>query len=227
MRWIILDPKSRDGIKRLSREQKWELLDAIFSYNIDWEIVEMSDIVWMAFDMMKWFFDSQIIAYNETCAKNRENVMKRWEKGKDTTVYDGIEKDTTVYEPIPNIPIKRKEIKRNKIKENINNTPEVVLSPLEEKIEEFVIFRKTETKVPLGPIWKTALIKKLSKFPDDIAIQMINESIENWWKWVFELKNNFWRKQKQLEEYQKPGARDNFEFFTPEQEAKYGGVVSV
>lgn len=33
-------------------------------------------------------------------------------------------------------------------------------------------------------------------------------------------------KSKQLEEYQKPGARDNFEFFTPEQEAKYGGIVN-
>jgi hypothetical protein len=31
-------------------------------------------------------------------------------------------------------------------------------------------------------------------------------------------------KPKKIEEYKKPDARENFEFFTPEQEAKYGGV---
>lgn len=127
MRWIILDPNSRDWIKRLSREQKWELLEAIFSYNIDWEIVEMTDMVWMAFDMMKWFFDKQIIEYKETCLRNAENWKKWWRPKNKLT-----QTDSNPENPDGFLETHSKPIKPNQTKPNQNKQKEIIISSKED-----------------------------------------------------------------------------------------------
>lgn len=118
MRGIILDPNSYNGIKRLSLEQKWELLDAIYIYNMSWEIIEMSDMAWIVFDMMRWFFDTQKIKYKDKCDKNAENWRLWWRPKKET------EWKRTVIEKSERLkikPMKSNEIKWNQIELNKTN----------------------------------------------------------------------------------------------------------
>lgn len=139
MRWIILDPNSYNGIQRLSREQKWELLDVIFIYNNTWEIPEMTDMVWMAFDMMRWFFDTQIIKYKEKCDKNKENADKRWHKETDTNISEWIQNDAVASERIKSMPIKSNKIKPNQIK---SNEIELIKISSKEDTEKSVVKKK-------------------------------------------------------------------------------------
>ena len=101
-RGIIIPPETRSWVKRLTQEQKWNLLDAIYAYNIDWEILEMDTSVWIVFDMMRDFFDINIENYDKISEQNAEKMRKRWEciqqnttDTVDTTVYNGIQQNTT------------------------------------------------------------------------------------------------------------------------------------
>lgn len=136
IRGIIIAPETRSWIKRLTQDEKWDLMDAIYAYNIDWEIIEMNDKVWICFDMMKEFFDIQIENYEEKSRINKENISKRYEKENgirnDTTVHDGIRNDTTVHN----------KVNKNKEKENKENKNK---KEKEYTLEEFIISRKEMT----------------------------------------------------------------------------------
>ena len=79
----------------------------------------------------------------------------------------------------------KKEVKKEKerlvIPESIN-TPEFVLA-----LEEFITHRE-QLKKPMTEIAIARLIKKLSKYPVNTAIAMLDQSMENGWQGVFEVK---------------------------------------
>lgn len=83
---------------------------------------------------------------------------------------------------------KKNHIEDENINENIdiNNNK----SPLEKKIDEFYQFR-VKLKKPILEESKEAFIKKLTKLSgndDEIAIEILDDSIANGWQGIFELK---------------------------------------
>lgn len=89
----------------LPDEKAGQLIKAAFRYHTG-EEVEIEDPVLMAiFGMVKEKIDENDARYTEKCARNRQNVGKRWANESvrnDTTVYDRIPNDTKAYEPVPN-----------------------------------------------------------------------------------------------------------------------------
>lgn len=86
--------------EKLNNEQFGTLLRALISYAKDGTETEFDDLAMsLAFDAQKVMIDNKKAEYNDKCEKNRQNVMKRWQKNSDTTVYDRIpsyKKNTTV-----------------------------------------------------------------------------------------------------------------------------------
>ena len=90
----------------MAAEAKAELWDALVKY-INGEEPALTD----AMAMMAWQFirpqlDRDAEKWERTCARNSENIKRRWANRKesvknDTTVYDRIPDDTTVYDRIP------------------------------------------------------------------------------------------------------------------------------
>ena len=115
---FILYKSLYEPIKALDKEQKGELMEAIFEYQLTGEIIELNPIVNMAFMFFKNQFDIDNVKYLEKCKKAKESVEKRWNK-KDTNVYERIETNTDNTDKREKIEdnSKKKEEEREKIKE--------------------------------------------------------------------------------------------------------------
>lgn len=105
---FILYSAQYEAIKGLKPTQKGALLDALFRYVIEEKVPEIPDnVVRMAFDFIRLQIDMDSKKYDEKCARNRENIRKRWAKknaGDDTTEYERIRPNTTLYENNSRIP---------------------------------------------------------------------------------------------------------------------------
>lgn len=87
----------------LTDDEIGKVVRAAVEYDRDGKQPEFNDrTLKTVFRKLQQDIEDNRIKYEEKCAKNRENVNKRWKKH--TTVYDGIEKDgdTNVYERIEN-----------------------------------------------------------------------------------------------------------------------------
>lgn len=60
-------------VKMLSREQRGDLLTAIFAYSAGEELPDMDDVTRMCFGFIKTSLDANAEKYQAKCAKNREN----------------------------------------------------------------------------------------------------------------------------------------------------------
>ena len=60
-------------VKMLSREQRGDLLTAIFAYSAGEELPDMDDVTRMCFGFIKTSLDANAERYQAKCAKNREN----------------------------------------------------------------------------------------------------------------------------------------------------------
>ena len=86
-----------EPVKDLSQEEKGQLFDAIFYYQIhSEEMPNMTPLVKMAFGFFKNQFNVDQEKYNTRCEKARESIKKRWNKTneKDTNVYERIQRNT-------------------------------------------------------------------------------------------------------------------------------------
>lgn len=84
-------------IKKLSKEDKALLLDAIFQYHIESKEPEFDSFpAEIAFSFLKQQFDRDLEKYENIVARNRSNIGKRWNKPdtKNTTGKNGISNDT-------------------------------------------------------------------------------------------------------------------------------------
>lgn len=98
-----------EPIKSLSLEDKGALLEAIYEYQVSGAEPPNTSPVYMVFLFFKNQFRLDDIKYDETCAANKNNINKRWNK-----------KNTTVYERIPsNTNHTDKENGNDKEKENV------------------------------------------------------------------------------------------------------------
>ena len=127
-----------EPIKEFNREQKGELLEAIFEYQISGEVPQgISPIVNMAFLFFKNQFDIDNEKYEERCEKAKRSAEARWKK----------KQDANAYERIPSEESHTKDAdKRNKIqdtskkKQDTSNKLEVIKKPtLEERRVEFCL----------------------------------------------------------------------------------------
>ena len=91
---FILYKSLYEPIKALDRNQKGELMEAIFEYQLTGNIIEnMNPIVNMAFMFFKNQFDIDNDKYIEKCKKAKESIQKRWNK-QNTNEYERIETNT-------------------------------------------------------------------------------------------------------------------------------------
>lgn len=85
-------------IKRLEREQRGDLLDAIFAHATDTDYPLMDGVTSMCFEFIRASMDSYAGRYDAKCLKNRENGMRggrpRKADGNDSNQMDG---DNTEY----------------------------------------------------------------------------------------------------------------------------------
>ena len=96
---ICLPHEFSDVFGSLTDEQAGQLIKAIFYYDITGEQTDLDDgVLQFAWNShIKPKLDRIAENYAAKCAKNRENVAKRWQKD-DTTVYDRIPTNTNVKE---------------------------------------------------------------------------------------------------------------------------------
>lgn len=73
---FIVRGEHREALTLLSQEQKGDLLDAMFIYNLDEQEPELEGMVKMAFMFMKNSFDADREAYQATCKRNANNGKK-------------------------------------------------------------------------------------------------------------------------------------------------------
>ena len=93
---LLLPYEFKEVFDALTLEQAGELITAIFEYEINHKETDMDGVLLFAWNShIKPKLDRIAENYAAKCAKNRENVAKRWKKD-DTTVYDRIETNTTV-----------------------------------------------------------------------------------------------------------------------------------
>ena len=92
----------------LTREQRGDMLTAIYEYALSCELPEIDDpLVKMAFVGIAKRMEHDNDKYFATCDKNKLNIQKRWDEKKkkdaapsNTTVYERIPSNATVYESI-------------------------------------------------------------------------------------------------------------------------------
>ena len=77
---FLLYKEQYDGISLLSREERGELLTAIFQYQIYGAVTaELSESATMAFQFIKGQFDRDKQKYSETCEKRKKAVETRYQ----------------------------------------------------------------------------------------------------------------------------------------------------
>lgn len=123
--------------------------------------------------------------------------------------------------------IKKKEskVKKSKVNNNINIINAVSSENLKKSILEFYEYRK-EIKKPLSERSLQKTIIQLSNYDENIAVEMINQTIRNGWQGLFELKL-----QKNINTNEKRSKLENLQAGSDELEqmieAKYGRTGSI
>jgi hypothetical protein len=187
---LILFTELKEVFDTLSNEQAGQLIKAIFEYEQTNILPDLEGLLKIVFIPIRQSIDRNRIKYENVCDRNKENIGKRWNKNntKNTSGKIGINKNTKNTDKDKDSD-KDKEKDNNKEKDIIGDTPK---TPLEVKFEEFLKFRKAK-KVPVLPESVDALkakLWKLSNKNEQVAIEILNESIANGYQGIFELKNN-------------------------------------
>ena len=106
---FILYTAQYDAISAFSREQKGELLEALFEYFINGNVPTIGDKeVSVAFAFFRIQLDGDMQRYKEKCEKNKRIAQERWESKKservqtDTNVNERMRTDTNANERVPN-----------------------------------------------------------------------------------------------------------------------------
>ncbi len=166
-----------DSIKELDPQDQVQIYNAIFSYQFENELVELKGIAKSIFTLII----PQLNANN-----------KRYENG----CKGGRPKNQIITKTKPNnnqnktkIKPKEKEKEKENEKENekVNENKYYIDGELNDIFEEFLQVRKKLKAVNSGRAINT-LINKLSKYDDETKYKMIEQSIVNSWKDIYELK---------------------------------------
>lgn len=96
---FVLYKDSRIFVDKLNKEQRGDLLAAIFAYVCDGEIPDFynDSITQMCFEIIRNYLDRDEKKYQEKCQRNKENIQRRWNKvheQSNTNVYDNKQSNT-------------------------------------------------------------------------------------------------------------------------------------
>lgn len=80
-------------VEKLSDDRAGKLFKHIFRYCSDLNPECSDEVIDMAFEHFKSILKRDLVKYDEKREKNRENILKRWNK-ENTTVYDSIPTNT-------------------------------------------------------------------------------------------------------------------------------------
>ena len=165
-------------------------------------------------EVEKWSTDGKSAIYSAFKELTSNGYMKREqkrEKGKivswDYIVY---EKPLTDFQEVENLNIENQPLLNTNIKLNTNNTKTERDYPFELNLEAWELwkeFRKEQFRTTYKPLGEAAAISKLLRISNnnkENQAQIIQQSIENGWKGLFELKTEKQSKvQKILSNYHK------------------------
>lgn len=168
----------------LDDKQRSDLIMAIFDYQREKPVQDLDAATAMAFSFIK-------TALDRDAAKWAEVIEKRREAGK----LGGRPKKQTKAKKANGFSEKQKKQSKAKkaVNENVNvNVNENVLnkSPLDIALDDFKDHRK-KLKAPMTDQAYKMLLNKLEKLSggdDRKKVEILNQSIENGWKGIFELK---------------------------------------
>lgn len=114
----------------LDDQQFRKLIYAMIEFDKNDNEVKLDKITKMAFVPIKRQLIEDKKKWEEICKINSENVKKRWEKLKDTSVYDRLRKDT-------NYTDKEKDNDKDKEKDKDNESENNIFTPALEEILKF------------------------------------------------------------------------------------------
>ena len=179
-----------ESINELPDTNKLEIYNAIFSYSLNFIEPELSGLSKSIFTLIKPQLDANIKRFNNGL-QPKDKQTKSKTKAKQKQVKSKVEANNNVND---NENVNNNENNNN----NIGDSPK---TPLELKFDEFLKFRKAK-KVPVLPESVEALkakLWKLSNKNEQVAIEILNESIANGYQGIFELKNKTNGKQNTTE----------------------------
>lgn len=105
---FVLYHEILDWLEPYGDAERGRLLTAMLGYSATGEEQKLSGNEKYIWPAIKSKIDMDRRAYETTCENNRKNVSKRYDNlpklPQNTTVYDGIRPNTTVYEELPNVP---------------------------------------------------------------------------------------------------------------------------
>jgi len=152
-----------EPIRELTREQKGELLDLMFEYQLDNNFKrDVNDpLVKMAFKFFRNQFDIDNKKYVEKCAKNKENILKRW----NTNEYERIRTNTIATDKDNE---KGNEKEKDREKDKANEKDRVAVNEKKHKHGKYTNVLLTNPEVE----------KLKKKFPNyDAVLQNFSEGI--------------------------------------------------
>lgn len=182
---FILHLDSLIILDEMTQEQKGILFDAIYKYQLGIE-VELDFSMKMAFAPFKNQFIRDNEKYGQFIEKQKINGSKGGRKPKKP-------KPTQKTQANPLEPKKayNDSVSVNDSDNDNNNVSNnILLTPLEIKFNEFLLFRK-QIKKPIVKASEEAFKKKLydlSGQNEEMAIKILDQSIANGWQGIFELK---------------------------------------
>ena len=200
---FIIRKKYRNQIQNLTWNQRRELMDCIFSYQLDWLYESGDGAICMLMDIMidEWKTDDE--KYSEVCERNKENWKRWWRPSKNHKNPVGLEKtkkadydsDSDIKEKeIDKSISKKKEIpKIDELVEAYREDERINEAFLEEDIIEWLKFkrwRKEYYATTKSFLQQMIVIKRMitnGKPQLDIPKRFyfaVNNAIGYGWKWI-------------------------------------------
>lgn len=190
-------------MEQLNDAEKGRLFTACLTYSKTGEVPQLSGNERFVFPTFKAQIDRDNAKYQEKCRKQSENIKKRW----NTSEYQSIPTDTTVYHRIPpytnDTKTKEKEKTNTKTKTKENTPPvppsrgepdkreEDALSglsgPLREKLQVWLDYKR-ERRESYKPTGLSALVSKVSvsaeKYGNQAVMDLIDQAMSCGYKGI-------------------------------------------
>lgn len=187
-------------MEQLNDAEKGRLFTACLTYSKTGEVPQLSGNERFVFPTFKAQIDRDNAKYQEKCRKQSENIKKRW----NTSEYQSIPTDTTVYHRIPpytnDTKTKEKEKEKTKTKENTPPVPPsrgepdkqedglaCLREPLRGKLQVWLDYKR-ERRESYKPTGLSALISKVSvsaeKYGNQAVMDLIDQAMSCGYKGI-------------------------------------------
>ena len=190
-------------MEQLNDAEKGRLFTACLQYSKTGEVPQLSGNERFVFPTFKAQIDRDNAKYQEKCRKQSENIKKRW----NTSEYQSIPTDTTVYHRIPpytnDTKTKEKEKEKEKTKTKENTPPCVPPSrgepgkqedglsclrePLRGKLQVWLDYKR-ERRESYKPTGLSALVSKVSvsaeKYGNQAVMDLIDQAMSCGYKGI-------------------------------------------